>query len=56
VAAAELKPFTEEEVQNLRDIFDLFDKEKNGHIEQKDLEAIMNSLQRDSSEAQEFVD
>lgn len=54
--APQLKPFTEEEVQNLRDIFDLFDKEKNGHIEQKDLEAIMNSLQRDSAEAQEFMD
>lgn len=43
-------------MQNLRDIFDLFDKERTGHIEQKDLEAIMNSLQRDASEAQELVE
>ena len=36
--------FTEDEIQNLRDIFDLFDKEKQGFIELKDLEAIMTSL------------
>ena len=43
--------FTEDEVQNLRDIFDLFDKERQGHIDVKDLEAIMTSLQRDPVEA-----
>lgn len=43
--------FTEDEVQNLRDIFDLFDKEKQGRIDLKDLEAIMTSLQRDPAEA-----
>ena len=43
--------FTEDEVQNLRDIFDLFDKEKQGRIDIKDLEAIMTSLQRDPAEA-----
>ena len=36
--------FTDDEVQNLREIFDLFDKEKTGHIEAKDLETIMSSL------------
>ena len=36
--------FTDEEVQNLREIFDLFDKEQSGHIEVKDLETIMGSL------------
>jgi len=43
--------FTEDEIQNLRDIFDLFDKDKQGFIELKDLEAIMTSLQRDPAEA-----
>ena len=36
--------FTDEEVANLREIFDLFDKEKTGFIEVKDLETIMGSL------------
>ena len=36
--------FTEDEIQNLRDIFDLFDKERTGRIDVKDLEAIMTSL------------
>ena len=39
--------FTDDEVQNLKDIFDLFDRDKSGRIEMKDLEAIMSSLQRD---------
>lgn len=36
--------FSDEEVANLREIFDLFDKEKTGFIEVKDLETIMGSL------------
>ena len=36
--------FTDDEVQNLKEIFDLFDKEKSGYIEVKDLETIMGSL------------
>jgi hypothetical protein len=36
--------FSEEEVQNLREIFDLFDKEKNGTINVNDLHTIMGSL------------
>jgi len=47
--------FTEDEIQNLRDIFDLFDKERAGRIEIKDLEAIMTSLQRDPNEAKEML-
>jgi|TARA_B110000305_G_scaffold206747_1_gene237793 Ca2+-binding EF-hand superfamily protein len=43
--------FSDEEVQNLREIFDLFDKERNGTIYIKDLEQIMVSLQRDPDEA-----
>lgn len=48
--------FTDEEVQNLREIFDLFDKEQSGHIEVKDLETIMGSLQRDPNEVREFIE
>ena len=48
--------FTDDEVQNLREIFDLFDKQCNGHIEVKDLETIMSSLQRDPSEVREFIE
>jgi Ca2+-binding EF-hand superfamily protein len=43
--------FTEDEIQNLKDIFDLFDKDRTGRIEVRDLEAIMTSLQRDPNEA-----
>lgn len=46
----EAQRFSEDEVQNLREIFDLFDKEKQGQIDAKDLETIMGSLQRDPSE------
>ena len=48
--------FTDDEVQNLKEIFDLFDKEKSGYIEVKDLETIMGSLQRDPNEVREFVE
>ena len=39
-----MNSFTEDEISNLKDIFDLFDRDKTGRIEMKDLEAIMNSL------------
>ena len=51
-----LNSFTEDEVQNLKEIFDLFDKEQAGFIEIKDLETIMGSLQRDPNEVREFVE
>lgn len=47
--------FSDEEVQNLREIFDLFDKERNGTIYIKDLEQIMVSLQRDPDEAKQLL-
>lgn len=43
--------FSDEEVTHLREIFDLFDREKMGSISIKDLEAIMQSLNRDPEEA-----
>jgi Ca2+-binding EF-hand superfamily protein len=43
-------------VQNLREIFDLFDKEKNGVIDSNDLETIMGSLQRDPAEVRDYID
>ena len=51
----EMNSFTEDEISNLKDIFDLFDREHAGRIEMKDLEAIMNSLQRDPNEAKEML-
>jgi Ca2+-binding EF-hand superfamily protein len=48
--------FTEDEIQNLREIFDLFDKEKSNCISTKDLETIMGSLQRDPAEVREFIE
>ena len=47
--------FTPEEIQNLKEIFDLFDKENSGQITIKDLEAIMQSLQRDPEEAKDLL-
>ena len=43
-------------MQNLKEIFDLFDKEKNQTINVKDLVTIMGSLQRDPAEVREFID
>lgn len=36
--------FTEEEIANLRSIFEMFDPSRTGSIEVKDLETIMSSL------------
>lgn len=47
--------FSQDEISNLKEIFDLFDKEKNGSINIKDLEAIMQSLQRDPQEALDIL-
>ena len=47
--------FNEEEIQNLKDIFDLFDKDQSGKIESSDLENILTSLKRDPGEAQQML-
>ena len=47
--------FSPEEIENLKEIFFLFDKEKAGCIKTTDLEAIMQSLQRDPNEAKTFL-
>jgi len=39
----------------LKEIFDLFDKDKVGSIKMNDLEAIMQSLQRDPEEAKSML-
>jgi hypothetical protein len=49
------KIFNEEEIQNLKDIFDLFDKDQSGKIEANDLESILTSLKRDPEEAKEML-
>ena len=48
--------FNEEEMQHLKDIFDLFDKDKAGAIEINDLEAIMSSLNRNPAEARAILE
>ena len=47
--------FSPEEIENLKEIFFLFDKEKLGQINLSDLEAIMQSLQRDPEEAKSLL-
>jgi hypothetical protein len=51
-----LNNFTDDEIQNLRSIFEMFDPSKTGFIQVNDLETIMGSLQRDANEVREFVD
>jgi len=43
--------YSEEEIENFRCIFEMFDKEKNGFIESKDLATIMKSLGREPEDA-----
>jgi hypothetical protein len=47
--------YTEDEIENFKCIFDMFDKEKNGFIEISDLQAISKSLGRDPQEAIELM-
>lgn len=47
--------FSDEEIQNLKEIFDLFDKQNEGAIQVSDLDAIMQSLQRDPQEAKDLL-
>lgn len=48
--------FNPEEIQNLKDIFELFDKDQAGKIETSDLENILTSLKRDPEEAKQMLD
>ena len=47
--------YSEEEIENFRCIFEMFDKEKQGFIEIVDLQTIMRSLGRDPNEAIELL-
>lgn len=47
--------YSEEEIENFRCIFEMFDKEKQGFIEIIDLQTIMRSLGRDPNEAMELL-
>ena len=51
----QIMQFSPEEIENLKEIFFLFDKEKQGSIKLTDLEAIMQSLQRDPEEAKTLL-
>lgn len=47
--------FSDDEMQHLKEIFDLFDRDKTGSISLRDLEAIMQSLNRDAEEAKQLL-
>lgn len=47
--------YSEEEIENFRCIFEMFDKDKIGFIEILDLQTIMRSLGRDPHEAIELI-
>jgi hypothetical protein len=47
--------YSEEEIENFKCIFDMFDKDKSGFIEVSDLQTIMRSLGRDPHEAIELL-
>lgn len=47
--------FSQDEVTNLKEIFDLFDKEQRGFINTNDLETIMGSLQRNPDEIKDHI-
>jgi Ca2+-binding EF-hand superfamily protein len=47
--------YTEEELDNFKCIFDMFDKDKTGYIDVADLQTIMRSLGRDPHEAIELL-
>lgn len=51
----QIMQFSPEEIENLKEIFFLFDKDKIGQIKLTDLEAIMQSLQRDPEEAKTLL-
>lgn len=52
---SQVMQFSNEEIENLKEIFFLFDKDKQGAIKINDLEAIMQSLQRDPDEAKALL-
>ena len=52
----QVSSFTEDEIQNLKEIFDLFDKQQQGRISTADLETIMGSLNRDPNEVRELIE
>ena len=47
--------FNDEDVNNLNEIFNLFDKEKTGKVSSDDLKAILTSLKREPEEALEML-
>ena len=47
--------YSREEIENFRMIFEMFDPQKTGFVQVKDLETILKSLGRDPSEANELV-
>lgn len=49
-AGSVFQHYSEEEIDNFKCIFEMFDKDRNGFIDKGDLNTILSSLGRDSSE------
>jgi len=49
------KLYSQEEIENFRTIFDMFDKDRTGYVNIDDLQTIMKSLGREPDEALELV-
>ena len=47
--------YSDEEIENFKCIFEMFDKEKTGFIDVADLQTIMRSLGRDPTEAIDLI-
>ena len=45
------KAYNQEELENFKCIFDMFDKDKTGYVNVEELQTIIQSLGRDPSEA-----
>jgi Ca2+-binding EF-hand superfamily protein len=48
--------YSEEEIENFKCIFDMFDKDKTGVVNVQDLQTIMKSLGRDPQEAIDLLE
>lgn len=48
--------YSQQEIENFRAIFDMFDRDKSGFVDINDLQTIMKSLGREPQEALELVE
>lgn len=48
-------PYSEDEINNLKQLFDIFDKDQTGTIELSDMEQVMTNLGKDPTEAESIL-